>query len=206
VQWRNRLYVFTENTVPDELWIRGLYPKGNENFYSGSVRFIQWASAVPGGVHSNVKIEISAFGPEGPWWLVADSLPNNGKYQWTVPEFGSDDCYLRFTVTTETETNWFISEVPFTIFGEPTSSGEITHRISEYASLMPNPGSGHVYINSLKKVERITFYNSTGVMMLKLDQPGKHLDLSQLPTGIYVFRMIMETGQVNYGKWIKSSH
>ncbi|HHN48633.1 MAG TPA: hypothetical protein ENN08_06870 [Bacteroidales bacterium] len=118
--YQNKLYVYAENTVPDELWIRNLYPKGHEKFYPGSVRFIEWASAVPDAVPSSVKIEISPTGTGGPWNLVADNLPNNGKYQWTVPDFGSDDVYLKFTVSTAGETVSHVSSVPFSILGTTT--------------------------------------------------------------------------------------
>lgn len=204
VSWQNRLYVYAENSTPDSLWIKGLNPKGNENFYPGSVRFIQWASAEPAGENSTVKIEISAFGPEGPWWLVADSLPNNGKYQWTVPDFGSDDCFLKFTVTTENEAYTNITMLPFTIIGEPTAVGKELVGYESEATLMPNPGSGRVIINSVENVKRIAFYDSSGMLMLQLDEPGKLIDTGPLPDGLYVFQLITQRGKVFHGKWLKS--
>jgi hypothetical protein len=115
--YQNKLYVYAENSVPTELLIRNLYPKGHEKFYPGAVRFIEWASAVPGAVTSSVKIEISPTGAGGPWNLIAENLPNNGKYQWTVPDFGSDDVYLKFTVSTASETVSYVSTTPFSILG-----------------------------------------------------------------------------------------
>jgi hypothetical protein len=203
VQWRNRLYVFAENTIPDELWIKGLYPKGNENFYPGSVRFIQWASAVPDGVPSNVKIEISAFGPEGPWWLVADSLPNNGKYQWTVPDLGSENCYLKFTVTTENDVNICISQAAFNIFGEPTGNDAILNHIDAYASIIPNPGSNLIIINCLQKVRMLEFYDMMGQKVSHIVSPGQTVDVSSLKTGFYVYTMTLESGKKISGKWLK---
>ncbi len=115
---QNKLYVYAENTVPSELWIRNLYPKGHEKFYPGSVRFIEWASAVPDNAPSYVKIEISANGPDGPWALVADSLPNNGRHQWHMPNHASENCHLKLTVITDDETAVQINEVPFKILGD----------------------------------------------------------------------------------------
>ncbi len=115
---KNELYVFAEASVPDELWIKNLYPKGNETFYPGAVRFIQWASAVPDNVASEVKIEISQNGVDGPWVLVAENLPNNGRYQWTVPDYASEDCHLRLTVTAGDEAVVEEMTVPFRILGE----------------------------------------------------------------------------------------
>ncbi len=116
---QNELYVFAENTVPDELWIKNLYPRNNENFYPGSVRFIKWTSAVPDNVYSHVNIEISTTGAEGPWLPLADSLPNNGRYQWTVPKYGSENCYLKLTVVTEDDSSKVIMDESFTIMGDP---------------------------------------------------------------------------------------
>jgi hypothetical protein len=204
VSWQNRLYVYAENSTPDSLWIKGLYPKGNENFYPGSVRFIQWASAVPDGEPSNVKIEVSAFGPEGTWWLVADSLPNNGKYQWTVPDFGSDECYLKFTVTTVSDISTSITQAAFTIIGDPTAvDKEVASSVSE-PMLLPNPGAGQAIINSIENVKRITFYNSSGILMLRLDEPGKVINTDTLPAGLYVFQVITQSGKLVHGKWIKT--
>ncbi|TVR38378.1 MAG: T9SS C-terminal target domain-containing protein [Bacteroidia bacterium] len=120
-QWWNRinkLYVVAENSEPEELWIKNLYPKGNETFYPGSTRDILWASAVPDNAGSHVKIEISPASPEGPWTVVADSLPNNGRYQWNVHDFDSENCYLRLTVFSESENYSRIMENPFRILGE----------------------------------------------------------------------------------------
>lgn len=117
---KNELYVFAEDSTPEELWIRNLYPKGNETFYPGAVRFIKWASAVPNNEPSHVKIEISPNGPDGPWFTVADELPNNGRYQWTVPDYASENCHLRLSVITDDETDTKIMETPFRILGEGT--------------------------------------------------------------------------------------
>ena len=122
---KNELYVFAETTVPDELWIRTLYPKGNETFYPGAARFIQWASAVPGNVASDVTIEVSQHGADGPWTLIAENLPNNGHYQWTVPDFASENCHLRLTVNTAEETAVEVMTVPFRILGEASDDSYI---------------------------------------------------------------------------------
>lgn len=205
LNWRNRLYVYTENTEPDQLWIKGLYPKGNENFYPGSVRFIEWASGVPLRNSSNVKIEISAFGSDGPWWLVTDSLPNNGKYQWTVPDFGSDECYLRFTVSTDTDTTSYVTETPFAIFGEPTSTGGITDQITGFASLLPNPGGDDVIINSILMVSELEIFDLMGKKSISFMQPDKTINLSFLPPGLYIYRITLVNGKQISGKWIKSN-
>ena len=203
LNWRNRLYVYTENTPATELWIKGLYPKGNEKFYPGSVRFIEWASAVPVRTSSKVKIEISAFGSEGPWWLVADSLPNNGKHQWTVPDLGSDECYLRLSVFTDSLTAENIIDVPFTIFGEPTSVDRAYSRKNHFATLIPNPASDFMYLNSFQRISRLELFNMSGKKVIDIDNPDKRINIRQLPEGIYIYRIYMDNNCCVTGKWVK---
>ncbi len=158
---QNELYVFAEDTEPEELWIKNLYPKNYENFYSGSVRFIHWASAVPGNIPSHVKIEFSESGPEGPWSLVADNLPNNGRYQWTIPDHESQSCYLKLTVVTENESSTVIMNSPFGILGEmdvytiyaiPNNpdygivEGAGNYYHGEEVTLVAIPNTGHYFI------------------------------------------------------------
>jgi hypothetical protein len=109
---------YKEASEPDSLWIKGLFPRGYEVFYQNSVQFIDWTSEVPAGESSLVKIEFSFYGNAGPWNPVADNLPNSGRFQWTVPNTGSSDCYLKFTVTTPDDTISSITEMPFTIIGD----------------------------------------------------------------------------------------
>jgi hypothetical protein len=68
-----------------------VFPRGGERFYPGSMRFIDWTLAGT----APAKIEISTSGSAGPWTLVKDGLPNNGRHQWTVPATPSKNCYIR---------------------------------------------------------------------------------------------------------------
>ncbi len=118
--WNNQnyLYVLAESSEPEELWVTNLYPKGNETFLPGAVRFIDWASAVPENASSHVHIDFSATGPEGPWTAVAENIPNSGRHQWVIPDVGSDHCYLRLSVVTENDSTSKVSERPFRVLGE----------------------------------------------------------------------------------------
>jgi hypothetical protein len=200
--WQNRLYVYAENSIPDSLWIKGLYPKGNEIFFPGSVRFIQWASAVPGTLPTTVKIEISAFGANGPWWLVADNLPNNGKYQWTVPNYGSDEVYLRFTVTDGSQTASSVMVAPFIIIGEPTSTQK--SELTVHAKVFPNPGNEALMISNVDRVERLLLISQNGKTVLDQPNPSMQTNVEMLPAGLYIYRLQMKTGEWFGGKWMKT--
>jgi hypothetical protein len=74
------------------------YPRGFENFKNNSVKFIEWLSAAPQGQTTKVKLEFSSTGSSGPWSLIADSLPNNGRFQWRIPpSVNSSNCFIRYT-------------------------------------------------------------------------------------------------------------
>ncbi len=116
--YQNHLKCYKEASDADDLWIRGLFPKGNEVYIQNSVQFIEWASEVPEGDNSLVNIEFSFYGNSGPWSPVAENLANSGRFQWTIPNTGSTDCYLKFTVTTPGESSEYIMSSPFTIIGD----------------------------------------------------------------------------------------
>jgi len=96
---RNTLHLFTEVSRPHRLEARITAPGPHRVLRAGSVRFVDWLSAVPAGQSTTVALELSTTTPNGPWTSVASGLPDNGRYQWTVPATPSDTCYLRITVT-----------------------------------------------------------------------------------------------------------
>ncbi|MCB0807190.1 MAG: VCBS repeat-containing protein, partial [Bacteroidales bacterium] len=93
--YQNYLKCYKESSPADSLWIRGLFPKGGERFKSGSVQFIDWASEVPVGYEILVRLLFSSDGNTGGWNIIDDYLANSGRYQWTVPDVYSDNCYIR---------------------------------------------------------------------------------------------------------------
>lgn len=99
--YQNFLRFYKEASTSSSLSITPIYPRGKESFIQGSVRFIDWTSGVPAGQDfGDVKLELSTDGSSGPWILIADNLPNNGRHQWVVSadEFSSS-CFIRYTVT-----------------------------------------------------------------------------------------------------------
>ncbi|MBE0638545.1 MAG: T9SS type A sorting domain-containing protein [Bacteroidales bacterium] len=198
---KNFLYVYFENNPAESLWIKAVYPLGSETFYPGSVRFVEWRSAVPGNVFSTVKIEISALGPDGPWWLVAENLPNNGKHQWIVPDYGSEDCYLRFTVNTDDESASTITTTPFHIPGEPTAV-KLANKKNQ-VTVYPNPGSDFISISCKDPVFNLTLIDIHGRIVLELTDPNLQVNVSGLSPGIYYFDAKLADKSRVRGKWIK---
>jgi hypothetical protein len=100
----NVLHFYREAHAARTLRVKLLHPRTGETFTRGSVRFIDWAAAVPDGEETLVMLELSTSGPEGPWMTVADDLPNNGRYQCTVnAREASNNCFMRITLKTGQE-------------------------------------------------------------------------------------------------------
>ena len=96
----NHLRLYKESSIGDELSIMAVYPKGGENLLGGSIRFLDWLSEVPRGDTAAVDLEFSSTGLSGPWEIIASDIPNNGRYQWTVPQnINSNECYFRYTLS-----------------------------------------------------------------------------------------------------------
>jgi hypothetical protein len=95
----NTLRFFKESTPYSALSITPVYPRGSERIKNNCIMFVDWLSAAPASPSSKVKIELSTTGNGGPWNVIADSLPNNGRYQWHVaPAINSENCYFKYTV------------------------------------------------------------------------------------------------------------
>ncbi len=141
---RNRLRFFKEASVPTALSIQPVEPNGGEVFYAGSVHFVDWLSAVPGGVTGTVQIDFSTTGPGGPWTLIASGLPNNGRYQWRIPTdtLPSTNCYLRFTVTSAQGSAQAQTTAPFTIITSPITPTPIPSTTHTPVST-PTPTATH---------------------------------------------------------------
>jgi hypothetical protein len=117
--WYNRinhLRFFKEDSTPGSPGIRVTSPRRYETLKLDSVRFIEWTSAVPGLEDSTIDLDLSIDGTSGPWTTIAEDLPNNGRYQWTVSaDAASADCHLRATVHTSQGDRTMVTGLPFQI-------------------------------------------------------------------------------------------
>jgi hypothetical protein len=199
---KNILYVYLENSPADSLWIKPLFPTGNEIFYPGSVQFIEWSSETPGGTTTTVDIEISAFGNQGPWWILAENVPNNGRHQWTVPNLGSDNVYLKLTVKEDVNEASVITQAPFRIVGNSTfiSNAESPEkRIAVY----PNPGTDYLNISQTDGLKQFILFDCTGNLVLMMDSGFENISTHFLPPGVYHFQAEFNNSGIQSGRWIK---
>lgn len=198
---KNYLRFFKENTPYSSMSVAPLFPKGGERFKNGQARFIDWISSAPSGMSSQVKLELSANGSSGPWTVIADSVPNNGRYQWTVPQsIASSNCFIRYTLSNQTGTVTGMNSSPFIIGILLNVENEMT-QIGDYKLYQnyPNPFNSITSVkwqmsNAGKAVIKV--YDISGREMKTLIndelQPGIHeykFDASELPSGVYFYRL-----------------
>ncbi len=119
--WQNHLRFYKETSTATELVVKPVYPRGYELLAPGTVVFVDWISAIPDAEPGVVTLEWSVQGPDGPWSLIADDLPNGGRFQWTVPLDApfTEQGYLRYTLVVTPEIAQAITPAPFTILGIP---------------------------------------------------------------------------------------
>lgn len=97
---RNTPYFFLEVSDPPALAVALRHPGPGTAWVEGGARVVEWQAAVPGQGPGLVTIELSSSGPAGPWQVLADGVPNDGRHQLIVPAgSASDDAHLRLSVT-----------------------------------------------------------------------------------------------------------
>jgi hypothetical protein len=112
----NHLRFFKESSTPESLFVYPVYPRGGERFYPGSVCFIDWTCGVPDTIIAQIRLELSTTGPGGSYEIIADSINNSGRFQWSVPQaISSTDCYIRYTAMTPGDTATATTPNAFTI-------------------------------------------------------------------------------------------
>lgn len=76
---------------------------------------------------------------------------------------------------------------------------------SSNATLFPNPTFDKFSISGPTKIKRIVIYNQLGSMVKGLERPGTEIDISKLPSGIYLVQIHAEN-QLILNKRIQVAH
>jgi len=84
-------------TKPESLPEQGvtiLSPRANDVVQAGAPFEVQWKAELPQSEFGvNVTIQFSKDGGST-WDIVAENVPNTGKYQWSVPKTDSPKCKI----------------------------------------------------------------------------------------------------------------
>jgi hypothetical protein len=168
------------------------YPKGYECLAIGSVRFITWISAVPSNHPSSVSLELSVNGNTGPWSNIVHAAPNNGIYQWMVPDSASNNCYIRYIITDSINMQTYTALTPhhFNIGCVPGIPPESIENISVPVIVVkPNPAKEVVRIEIKGRTEKTCNWqlnNNFGQKVMKGSATGDfQIGLSALARGVY---------------------
>lgn len=79
--------------LPGQPVLRVISPNGGEQLPIGSRYTITWYGT---GTREDVKIEYSTDAGDA-WTVIAEKIPNNGKYDWVVPGTQSEICLVRIS-------------------------------------------------------------------------------------------------------------
>jgi len=221
--YQNFLHFFKESSIPLELDIQPVFPRGNELLRPGSVRNIEWISAVPGNQDSFIQLKYSTTGPQGPWTLIAGNVPDNGSYQWIVPNESSANCYIRYGIYAGQSVDEIITPAPFTITNGTIGVEEKEERISEL-TVFPNPATAHLEITpspawgragvgadqsavgGRRLAVRLEIMDLFGRKITGLENISSFpviLDISPLAPGMYILRMNSAEGFSGSVKFMK---
>ncbi len=190
------MIMFRDSTPATQLNVSAVYPKGHEYFSHGSVRFIEWISSVPSGMKGKVTLHFSDQGPNGPWYLIAADLPNNDKYQWTVPQNNSNNCFIRYILTDSIggQTDTAITPAPFTIgFPITTSINSLGNNYSD-VSIYPNPFSDKTVVSISNRdnlLSTVQLFDAEGRLVREWKNVANSISIQRngIESGIYSLRV-----------------
>jgi hypothetical protein len=171
--YQNHLHFYKESSTPENLAIRPIEPHGYEKCFAGSVHFIDWISSVPDS-SSTVKLDLSISGSTGPWHLITASVPDNGRYQWLIPDtLSSSDCFIMYTIVSGSDTAKTITPSAFEILGSshyseaPMRKQTLKAHISIVPTIASKTATCQFHIGEPGPLE-IAVYDISGRMVRKL--------------------------------------
>ncbi len=199
---RNKIKMFKETTPFTLLSVTPKYPRGFERFKNNAVKFIEWECAAPQAQTTKVKLEFSQAGNSGPWTVIADSLPNNGRYQWNVPaSVNSANCFIKYTAfvvggssITSTTPNPFI-------IGNIVGIGNNNQFPREFKLYQNYPNPFNPVTNISYQVSSPAFveliiYSITGKEITRLVNKSQHAgfysvewNAAAYPSGVYYYKL-----------------
>jgi hypothetical protein len=206
ISYQNHLRCYKESSPPSnfvQFW--PVFPHGGELLRPGSVRSIDWISTVPINQEAVMQLEYSTTGETGPYTFIAGELPDNGHYQWTVPQANSDNCYIRYTITSGTQTTVGPSLFPFTISDGTIGIGE-NERNQVDMYVYPNPASRQLTVDSRQSAVNLVISDIFGRTLIQFENLYSfpfQINISSLQPGMYIIRMTTEDGLSGSAKFLK---
>jgi hypothetical protein len=209
----NHLRFFKETSIPGSLFVFPTYPRGAEKFKAGSVRFIKWTCGVPGGGTALIRLEYSITGIAGPWSEIADSVPNNGLYQWSVPpDINSNNCFFRYTAMSASDTAIVNTPGAFAIVSGTSIHDEFLLRSKTVMGLVVKPSVGNnnfvIHLScGGSNTKRVAIYDSNGRLVrdlftvfgagrFRISWDRRDSNAHPVPAGVYYITVFNEQERV----------
>jgi hypothetical protein len=138
------------------------------------------------------------------------------KLQWTNPSTDIGGTLTMFLENSMSESPDFITpEKPeldplhadWTFFDDfyyglaPTGTNRDLVKYDLYT--YPNPASDILYLSIMKTLESVEVYNAMGQKVIRLDNPDRTVNVSNLKTGIYFITVLDEDGVMHMAKFLK---
>lgn len=121
-------------SIAEESNLTLITPNGGETWQAGSSQDILWTTV---GTVDQVRLSYTANGGLV-WNEIVASTPNDGIYEWIVPNFASTNYAIKIEDTDGFPTD--LSDAPFTVSGSANKPGVINNQNSTgLSSAYPNP-------------------------------------------------------------------
>jgi hypothetical protein len=185
------------NTWSGNKSLQLLAPAGNVFLPLNVPATISWSSS---GSIANVKIDYSTDG--GTTWIpVAASVPNNGTYQWTVPNVKTTRGALRITEVGGTVSDQTVIGFVIDAVGARHLSGSLQQK-QYYFSIL---GNRTVYAYNTGKLKTVRIYNLKGAVVKEIPVnsyrtiwDGKSNRGCRVPNGVYTIQLIGDAANTYY--------
>ncbi len=150
----------------------------------------------------NVKILLSVDGGKNFDYVLAETTPNNGTYEFTVPSDIQLTKEARIMIKAIDNVFLAVNASDFEI-SDKLATSEINSK--DLATISPNPSNGIVNVNFVKSIisGKVTVADLTGKIVYANNLKSvkvQQLDLTNLPNGVYI--VSIETGSEQFSKKI----
>ncbi|GAB4368704.1 MAG: hypothetical protein Kow0042_09990 [Calditrichia bacterium] len=203
LNYQNHLRFFKEASPADSLSISPVFPGPGRLVWVNSVQTIRWISEVPAGDSSRVHLDLYQGDTTNYLFTIADSLPNNGHFQWQIPLTISQSgpFFIRYEVSTHSQSVHSFTPGGFFI-GMVVDINKSQEVLADQVALLqnyPNPFNSQTKISfylSKHQFISLQIFDIRGRIVKKLlNQPlsaGFHeirFDAAGLASGVYYYQL-----------------
>ena len=140
-------------TIAEQRTITVTAPNGGQRWFIDSTYSITWLST---GNIANVMIECSTNSGDS-WNTITSSTPNNGSYNWTIPNTPSTNCSVRISDTSGPAVD--VSDAVFTIDPYPTIT-------------ITSPNGGQSWVEGTTQIITWTYTGTTANVEVEYSSDG----------------------------------